>query len=145
VGGSIFIIYGVFNWFKKTKITTGNAELAEVTEKFHLKESKDPKRNLGLSIAKGFLLNFANPLVIFYWLSVASVAKRESTDDSNSMLFLFLGTILLTFFGFDILKIFTAKKIKNFVNERMLTFLNKVIGVLFVAFGLFFMFRFMFR
>ena len=145
VGGSIFIIYGVFNWFKKTKITTGNAELAEVTEKFHLKESKDPKRNLGLSIAKGFLLNFANPLVIFYWLSVASIAKRESTDDSNSMLFLFLGTILLTFFSFDILKIITAKRIKNFVNERMLNLLNKVIGVLFVAFGLFFMFRFMFR
>jgi threonine/homoserine/homoserine lactone efflux protein len=145
IGGLIFIIYGIYNWFKKTKITTGNAELAEVTEKFHLKESNNPKRNLGLSVAKGFLLNFANPLVIFYWLSVASIAKRESTEDSNSMLFLFLGSILLTFFSFDILKIFMAKKIKNFVNESMLNLLNKIIGVLFVAFGLFFMLRFMFR
>lgn len=143
IGGSIFIVYGVFNWFKKAKITTGNEELAEVSEKFHLSESKDPKKNLGLSIAKGFLLNFANPLVIFYWLSVASVAKRESTDDSNSMLFLFLGLILLTFFSFDVLKIITAKRIKNLVTEKLLNLLNKVIGVLFVAFGLFFMFRFM--
>ena len=140
-GGLIFIVFGVVNLFKKSKIQTGTQELDEVSEKYHLTESADPKKNFGLTIAKGFLLNFANPLVIFYWLSVASVAKHDSPDDTNSYLFLFLGIVLTTFISFDILKIVTAKRIRNFVTEKLLNLLNKLIGSLFIGFGLFFIFR----
>lgn len=144
LGGLIFIAFGVFNLFKKSKMHNGDRELEEVIEKYHLKESTDPKKNFGLMIAKGFLLNFANPLVIFYWLSMASVAKRESPDDSNGFLFLYLGIILTTFIAFDIVKIFTAKKIRNLVTVQLLNRLNKFIGSVFIAFGLFFIFRVLF-
>jgi threonine/homoserine/homoserine lactone efflux protein len=144
LGGLIFIAFGLFNLFKKSKMHNGDRELEEVTEKYHLKESTDPKKNFGLMIAKGFLLNFANPLVIFYWLSMASVAKRESPDDSNGFLFLYLGIILTTFIAFDIIKIFTAKKIRNLVTVQLLNRLNKFIGSVFIAFGLFFIFRVLF-
>ena len=140
-GGLIFIVFGVVNLFKKSKIQTGNQELDEVSEKYHLTESADPKKNFGLTIAKGFLFNFANPLVIFYWLSVVSVAKHDSPDDTNSYLFLFLSIVLITFISFDILKIITAKRIRNFVTEKLLNLLNKLIGSLFIGFGLFFIFR----
>jgi threonine/homoserine/homoserine lactone efflux protein len=144
LGGLIFTAFGLFNLFKKSKMHNGDRELEEVTEKYHLKESADPKKNFGLMIAKGFLLNFANPLVIFYWLSMASVAKRESPDDSNAFLFLYLGIILTTFIAFDIVKIFTAKKIRNLVTVQLLNRLNKFIGSVFIAFGLFFIFRVLF-
>jgi threonine/homoserine/homoserine lactone efflux protein len=144
LGGLIFIAFGLLNLFKKSKMHNGDRELEEVTEKYHLKESTDPKKNFGLMIAKGFLLNFANPLVIFYWLSMASVAKRESPDDSNGFLFLYLGIILTTFIAFDIIKIFTAKKIRNLVTVQLLNRLNKFIGSVFIAFGLFFIFRVLF-
>lgn len=144
LGGLIFIIFGVINLFKKSQIHDGDQELEDVSEKYHLKESSDPKKNFGLMIAKGFLLNFANPLVIFYWLSVASVAKRESANDSNGYLFLFLGIILTTFIAFDVVKIITAKKIRNLVTEKLLNLLNKFIGSVFIGFGLFFIFRVLF-
>ncbi|MFN4878859.1 MAG: LysE family translocator [Flavobacteriia bacterium] len=144
LGGLIFIAFGIVNLFKKSKIHNGDQELEEVTEKYHLQESSNPKKNFGLMIAKGFLLNFANPLVIFYWLSVASVAKHDSPDDSNGFLFLFLGTILVTFFTFDVIKIITAKKIRNLVTVQLLNLLNKFIGSVFIAFGLFFIFRVIF-
>ena len=144
LGGLIFIVFGVINLIKKSKMHNGDQELEEVTEKYHLKESTDPKKNFGLMIAKGFLLNFANPLVIFYWLSVASVAKRESPDDSNGFLFLYLGIILTTFIAFDVIKIITAKKIRNLVTVKLLNLLNKFIGSVFIGFGLFFIFRVLF-
>jgi len=144
LGGLIFITFGIVNLFKKSKIHDGDQELEEVTEKYHLQESNNPKKNFGLMIAKGFLLNFANPLVIFYWLSVASVAKHDSPDDSNGFLFLFLGTILVTFFTFDVFKIITAKKIRNLVTVQLLNLINKFIGSVFIAFGLFFIFRVIF-
>jgi threonine/homoserine/homoserine lactone efflux protein len=144
LGGLIFIVFGVINLIKKSKMHNGDQELEEVTEKYHLKDSADPKKNFGLMIAKGFLLNFANPLVIFYWLSVASVAKRESPDDSNGFLFLYLGIILTTFIAFDVIKIITAKKIRNLVTVQLLNLLNKFIGSVFIGFGLFFIFRVLF-
>ena len=144
LGGLIFIVFGVINLIKKSKMHNGDQELEEVTEKYHLKESTDPKKNFGLMIAKGFLLNFANPLVIFYWLSMASVAKRESPDDSNGFLFLYLGIILTTFIAFDVIKIITAKKIRNLVTVKLLNLLNKFIGSVFIGFGLFFIFRVLF-
>ncbi|MFN5440354.1 MAG: LysE family translocator, partial [Flavobacteriia bacterium] len=131
LGGLIFIAFGIVNLFKKSKIHDGDQELEEVTERYHLQESSNPKKNFGLMIAKGFLLNFANPLVIFYWLSVASVAKHDSPDDSNGFLFLFLGTILVTFFTFDVIKIITAKKIRNLVTVQLLNLLNKFLGSVF--------------
>lgn len=144
LGGLIFIVFGVINLIKKSKMHNGDQELEEVTEKYHLKESADPNKNFGLMIAKGFLLNFANPLVIFYWLSVASVAKRESPNDSNGFLFLYLGIILTTFIAFDVIKIVTAKKIRNLVTVQLLNLLNKFIGSVFIGFGLFFIFRVLF-
>jgi threonine/homoserine/homoserine lactone efflux protein len=141
LGGLIFIIFGIFNFFKKSKIHNGDQELVDVSEKYHLKESSDPKKNFGLMIAKGFLLNFANPLVIFYWLSVASVAKRQSLVDSNGYLFLFLGIILATYFTIDLIKIFTAKRIRNLVDFKLLNLLNKLIGTVFIGFGLYFVLR----
>ncbi|MEN9699564.1 MAG: hypothetical protein RLZZ301_762 [Bacteroidota bacterium] len=143
IGGLIFVIYGFVNWFKKSKLSKGDKELEEVSEKFHLSRSPMSKSNHVLLSAKGFLLNFANPLVVFYWLMVASVARRSSEDDSIWMSFFFLGIVLFTFFAIDFLKIVLAKRLRNWVNERMLDILNKVIGVLFTGFGCFFIGRFL--
>lgn len=138
IGGSIFITYGIVNLFKKTKMHDGDQEFEDVTEKYQIKESADPNKNFGLLIAKGFLLNFANPMVIFYWLSVVSVAKRESHTTGNLFLIVFLVIVLATFFSIDVVKIFAAKRIRNLVTVGLLQTLNKLIGIIFIGFGLFF-------
>ncbi len=128
VGGTLFIGYGILNFFKKVKehkfdagsIPTSNA------------------RDYILLGLKGFLLNIANPLVIFYWFSVMTIGS-EDTGGTNSwgMLF-FLSTILITFFGIDILKIIGAKRLRPLVTQRLLIGLNRLIGIVFVVFGIFF-------
>ncbi|MBM3431348.1 MAG: LysE family translocator, partial [Bacteroidetes bacterium] len=60
VSGLIFIVYGVFNFFKKVEILSANkGDDNAIQTKHHL-----------LLSLKGFILNFANPFVVFYWLSV---------------------------------------------------------------------------
>ena len=57
IGGILFIVYGIYNFFKKYQISN------EQKEELH-----DPAKKEYLKLfLKGFLLNFANPLVIFYW------------------------------------------------------------------------------
>ncbi len=129
IGGILFIIYGAFTYFKKPKEE-------KVDEVGNVVQNSTDYFMLAL---KGFLLNFANPLVIFYWFSVITMGAKNSEHagtNENSILF-FLGVILVTFFSFDLLKILGAKKLRPLVTERLLVALNQLIGIVFFGFGVF--------
>jgi threonine/homoserine/homoserine lactone efflux protein len=63
----------------------------------------------------------------------------EYTGGTGSwgMLF-YLSIILITFFGIDVLKILGAKRLRPLVTQRLLIGLNRLIGIIFVVFGIFF-------
>lgn len=126
IGGSLFIVYGVFNFFKKVK----GVEVTPLGS-----EGGNLKGYLVLGL-KGFLLNLANPLVIFYWFSVMTLAAEDGSSSENATsMIVFLATILITFFSFDLLKILGAKSLRPLVTNRLLKGLNRLIGIVFVAFG----------
>jgi threonine/homoserine/homoserine lactone efflux protein len=133
VGGILFIAYGVATWFKKPKDVKVD-EVGRVVQ------------SLGdyvLLILKGFLLNIANPLVIFYWFSVMTLGSKGTPEEGTqhtSILF-FLLIILITFFSFDLLKIFGAKKLRPLVTDKLLVALNHLIGIVFAIFGIVLVFQ----
>ncbi len=129
IGGSLFLIYGIVTFFKKPK-KTGNDKVGNA-----LKKTSD----YPLLALKGFLLNFANPMVIFYWFSVITFGAKSSPEstDHNEYILVYLATILITFFSFDLLKIFGAKLLRPLVTDRVLVGLNHLIGIVFVIFGVF--------
>ena len=128
-GGVLFLIYGIITYFKKLTPP-------EVDEVGRVLNTSGDYVKLAL---KGFILNFTNPLVIFYWFSVITLGAKSSdkvsADDSSILLYLVV--ILVTFFSFDLLKIFGARKLRPLVTDRVLTFLNQLIGVVFFCFGIF--------
>ena len=135
IGGSIFIIYGIFYFFKKSKMVDLTLE-AENTSK---EVAAAPKDYLLLGL-KGFFLNIANPAVIFYWLSILSLAAQsvpDNTKNPNTWILLFISILLGTYFGFDILKVFAAKKLRTLVNQNLLNALNILIGLIFLLTGVF--------
>jgi threonine/homoserine/homoserine lactone efflux protein len=129
LGGSLFIIYGILTFFKKIK---------------HPKTDDDGnvihnQKDYLLLFLKGFILNFANPMVIFYWFSVMTLASKNtkmSNGESAPVLF-FITIIMITFFCFDLLKIFGAKKLRPLVTDKFLKSLNHFIGIVFLGFGVF--------
>lgn len=128
-GGVLFIIYGFVTFFKKPKEMKVD-EVGNVIQK---------SSDYAMLCLKGFLLNFANPMVIFYWFSVITLGANNRNDSGNmenSILF-FLIIILVTFFSFDLLKIYGAKKLRPLVTDKLLIALNHLIGIVFGAFGIF--------
>ncbi|MCJ8289713.1 MAG: LysE family transporter [Crocinitomicaceae bacterium] len=128
VGGLLFIVYGVFNFFKK------------VTEHKYTEDSIPTSSTrdyifLGL---KGFLLNIANPLVIFYWFSVMTIGSEDTGGTGSWGMLFYLSVILVTFFGIDVLKIFGAKGLRPLVTPKLLIGLNRLLGIVFVVFGIVF-------
>ena len=135
IGGSIFIIYGIFYFFKKSKMVDLTLE-AENTSK---EVGVAPKDYLLLGL-KGFILNIANPAVIFYWLSILSLAAQsipDNTKNPNTWILLFISILLGTYFSIDVLKVFTAKRLRTLVNQNLLNALNILIGVIFFLTGIF--------
>ncbi|MCC6702953.1 MAG: LysE family translocator [Fluviicola sp.] len=131
VGGFIFIIFGVVTLMKKPKPETGNeAEMVNQTRDYLM---------LGL---KGFLLNFANPAVIFYWLTVIAFGIKQ-TDSSNmdQNVLIYVAIIIMTFFSVDILKIVGAKKLRPFITDKVLMGLNRLTGIIIVCAGLYMIFN----
>ena len=135
IGGSIFIIYGIFYFFKKSKM----ADLTLEAENKSKEVGAAPKDYLLLGL-KGFILNIANPAVIFYWLSILSLAAQsvpDNTKNPNTWILLFLSILLGTYFGFDVLKVFAAKRLRTLVNQNLLNALNILIGLIFLLTGIF--------
>ncbi|MFN5786047.1 MAG: LysE family translocator [Flavobacteriia bacterium] len=129
VGGALFLVYGVLTYFKKPK----EMKVDEVGNVLH--KSSD----YIVLMLKGFFLNFANPLVIFYWFSVITLGAKKATggDTGDDSILFYIGVILITFFSFDLLKILGAKKLRPLVTDKLLIILNHFIGIVFFVFGVF--------
>ena len=142
IGGSIFVVYGLISLFKKVELMD-TTKLEGIEVNIDQKKSNKNTKDYVFLALKGFVLNFANPMVIFYWVSVASVANNAVPEDNSTFwAFLFLGLVLLTFFSIDVLKILAAKKIRPLVNQTLLNALNRLIGIVFTLFGLFLILQF---
>jgi threonine/homoserine/homoserine lactone efflux protein len=133
IGGVLFLVYGIVTLLKKTKTDfEGNSTLT-------IPNSKD----MLVLVIKGFLLNLANPMVIFYWFSIMTLGNSY-VDDATTIqypIFFFLLVIILTFFSFDVLKIVGAKYLRPLVTNKLLNGLNKLIGIIFSLFGVFLILR----
>ncbi len=127
IGGSLMVVFGV--------VTLSRKAMVKQSEE---KENDDPH---GLVyIAKGFLLNLANPFVWLFWLGVAVSAAAGYKADTYDLIIFFsgtLGVVLLT----DILKVFTASRLSVFLTDKFLIMINKIAGVSLLLFGIFLIFR----
>ena len=143
IGGGIFVIYGVISLVKKVAILDNQKLEGMDAASPEISRQQIYTKDYVFLGLKGFVLNFANPMVIFYWVSVASVANNAVPDEnSTTWAFVFLGVVLLTFFSVDVLKIIAAKKIRPLVNQHLLNALNRLIGIVFTIFGIFLILQF---
>ncbi|MDR0803146.1 LysE family transporter [Fluviicola sp.] len=129
IGGVILAVFGLVTLLKKPKedgINEADKQLNNQTKDLIL---------LGL---KGFLLNFANPGVIFYWITVIALGadgKNNSGDAIEESTYWYILIIMITFFSIDLLKIIGAKKLRPFITDNLLVSLNRLIGLIIMGAG----------
>ncbi len=122
IGGIVLVSFGFYTFTRKVTDTQGDEGLIE----------KKPRTIT--FILKGFFLNLANPFLWIFWMGVmVAVSSSYGIHDRNVILFFsgLLGTILLT----DFLKSFIANQIKSYMTPRILTTINRVVGVFLMVFG----------
>jgi threonine/homoserine/homoserine lactone efflux protein len=124
IGGIILIAFGIVTFLRKVHITDNNNLI-------------DVKMPGPLTyIFKGFFLNFANPFVWLFWVSVMVTVSSGYGTDSWSIKTFFAGS-LLTIFTTDILKVIVASKLKRYMKPRLLIMVNHAVGIMLVLFGIY--------
>ncbi len=123
ITGSIFLIaLGVFYLFFK---------------KIHIKEDEE-KINITTSaharlVLSGFLINTLNPAVIVFWLTTATAIAASHTIKQRIIIFT---TCLVINSSMDILKVVLAGKIRKNLNEKNISLINKISGLILLGFGI---------
>lgn len=119
VGGGLLIGFGVINFFKKIKVKEIDDEKKTVHAKF---------------ILQGFILNFFNPAVLLFWLSVVGMVSLKEEYNSFHTVVFFI-SILLTVLSTDLLKSFVSHRIKNLLKANVILWINRIVGLALVGFG----------
>lgn len=127
IGGGVIAVMGVINLRKKVK----NVENRESRIKF---ESKDGIPRRVTIFAQGFIINFVNPLIWIYWISVITLLTGE-LGLSNAERYIFFLGILGTTLGLDILKCKLTSLLQRIITARVLNITNKVTGFIMFIFA----------
>ncbi|MCZ6899579.1 MAG: LysE family transporter, partial [Bacteroidetes bacterium] len=121
LGGIILLSFGLYTFFKKIPIPSNYNPPIQARAK-------------GALILKGIMINGFNPLVLFYWVGVMTMATINYGYQNQQLLWFFvgaLGTVLAT----DFLKSFMAHNLRKIVTQSVLNILNKVVGIALGLFG----------
>jgi len=123
IAGSAFLVMlGVYYLFFK---------------KIHLKEDENKivvnARTHAKLIASGFLINTLNPGVIAFWLTTTTAIAATHTIKERIIIF---STVIIVNTASDILKVLLAGKLRSRLNEKTISLINKISGVLLLGFGI---------
>ena len=125
VGGSIILCFGAYYLFIKSRRLTNFNNLEHVKE-------KSPFRLM----AKGFIINGFNPMVLIFWIGTISIATGQLGYTSNGKAITFLGSIIVTVLITDIIKAKLADKLRVLLTTRLIKIMNIVLGVVMFGLGL---------
>lgn len=89
---------------------------------------------------KGFLLNFLNVGVLFYWIAT-TVAIGSLVHHERSKMIMVYVLIMVTYLTVDLFKIYFANMFKERFKGRNLQMVEKVIGFVLCLFGLYIVVR----
>ncbi|WP_417600726.1 LysE family translocator [Owenweeksia hongkongensis] len=89
---------------------------------------------------KGFLLNFLNVGVLFYWIAT-TVAIGSLVHHERSKMIMVYALIMLTYLTVDMFKIYFANKFKERFKGRNLQMVEKIIGLILLLFGIYIVIR----
>jgi threonine/homoserine/homoserine lactone efflux protein len=131
IGGIIVVGFGVVTFTRRHKISSSSQMALEVQRKTGSFFSGRFFRY----VSKGFFMNIFNPFLLLFWLGVMSLVTAKYGIPSREILVFFSGTVSAVFVT-DIMKCFLANRIKQRLNIKVLTWINRIVGLLMVVFGL---------
>ncbi|MES2487877.1 MAG: LysE family transporter [Bacteroidota bacterium] len=131
-GGLVMLLYGIISLIKVNK--NSKDEIIDSAAKEIIR-----KDYFSLFI-KGFLLNFINIGVLFFWLGII-ITWGPKLDLDPTRILIFFAAVIATYFLVDIGKIMLAKQLRNKLTMKNIVKIKQGISVVIIVFGSFLVFQ----
>lgn len=131
VGGFIMFAYGLISFI----LLRRNFIKQQDEEK---DDDNIQKNNYFGLFFKGFLLNFINIGVLGFWMMII-ITHGPQMNMNTQRITIFFAAILFFYLLFDVAKILLAKQLKNKLTPQNIYKIKRVISMIILIFGLFFM------
>ncbi len=118
-GGIFLLLYGLSNLLKKDKA----------------RYPKTEKKRMAKFISMGFFLNALNPGNYIGWLAITTQIKTVAQYALSDAVFYFLAAVS-AIFVMECVIAWGAASLKPYITERFLALVNKIVGVVFIAFSI---------
>lgn len=125
-GGIIMLLYGVISLIRLSR--SSKNEIVDIAEKEIIR-----KDYFSLYV-KGFLLNFINIGVLFFWLGIIITWGPKLQMDKTRILVFFVST-LAVYFAIDLGKIMLAKQLRTRLTMKNIMIIKRCISIVIMVFG----------
>lgn len=118
IGGAVLLMMGIHSFRKEVTSLEGK----ESRIKFKNKGGEPRRRQI---LFQGFVINFVNPLIWIYWVSIIALITGELDLKPVERYIFFIG-VLATTLSLDILKCKLASLLQQIITAKLLNITNKV-------------------
>lgn len=122
-GGAVLLAFGIYYLFVKS-------HKAVIYNPAHIEERSPLKL-----MAKGFVINGFNPMVLFFWIGTMGVATALGYT-TPGMAAVFFGSIVVTVFITDVIKAKLSDRLRVLLTARTMKIMNLLVGLVMFGFGL---------
>jgi threonine/homoserine/homoserine lactone efflux protein len=130
IGGIIMVIFGTYTFSRKVQTQKDDSGSS----------AQDKPSRFYIYIIKGFFLNALNPGMWFLWITIVlSVSANYGVN--NQSILIFLTGALATIYATDLFKCFVSHQIKHFVNDNVMTWMNRLVGMVIIGIGAYLVFH----
>ncbi len=141
VGGGMLVGMGIHTFLNRGKRGAQKVD-AEIEIAAEIDEIISPQLPKPIIFfGKGFLLNLANPATWFFWIFWVGVVSSQYADSTGHLdklsLFIFFSSTLIAVLATDVLKAYVAHQLKSRINDKFISKMNMVFGLILIAFGIF--------
>ncbi len=123
----------------------GGITLKNFKKTIHIEANNKSLKHRGLSFVVGFSLAVTNPMMIFWWITVADIERNigliTNFTTRTHLLFLLFGGLGIA--SYLVCLSFILRWAKKFLSEKTERKINFSLGVALLIFGLYFLFRFL--
>lgn len=126
----VVLVFMGIHYFRREVATLEDCKGSRI--KFKSKDGVPRRRTI---FFQGFIINFVNPFIWIYWVSVIALTGELDMSAMNRLIF-FAG-LLGTTLGMDLLKCKLASLLQQYITATMLNISNKVCAFVMFAFAVY--------
>lgn len=125
-GGLFLLAVGIYYLLSKVSLNYEDKKIMKISKRGYL--------------IKGFLMCILTPSTLMFWIIVSGIISVKLNNSLNEKLFCFF-IAMATQLTIDSLKSYYSSKLRYHIKENTLSKLNKVAGIIIIAFAIWLMYK----